>query len=152
MWKIIQKTCIVYMSVTLIYEEKIMIAAARKLRTPTQFIVSNLGCASYQFLTLIMLNVAEGLTGLFFGGFFWKIDQTQVVGAKVLPLIGEAVFLSGLYSVLWLMFWEVTRAPNGNIKWFYWKVVFSTLPYLLALAAFDPIPNPMAMIPTPHAE
>lgn len=68
----------------------------------------------------------------------------------MLPLIGEAIFLSRLYAVFWLMFWEVANGPNGNIKWFYWKVVFSTLPYLLALAVFDP--NPMAMIPTSHAE
>jgi len=86
---------------------------------------------------LLILNVMFGIMRLISAPLFWDIYDYL--------LFCYAIFFGGCYAFVWFFFWFVQF--NDGIKWFYWKVTFSTLPLVTSLIMFNPKPNPMAMIP-----
>lgn len=66
------------------------------------------------------------------------------LGLNMSPFISWGTVFSG-YAVIWFIFWGALSIEK--IKWFYWKVSFSTIPLFFALILFNPKPNPLAMIP-----
>jgi hypothetical protein len=115
-----------------------------------RFLAANIACSVFQFIVLLILGAMFSVMRLISGSFFWDISEHHQSGLSIVLLVSYAIFFGSCYAFVWFVYWFVQF--NDGIKWFYWKVAFSTLPLVTLLIIFNPKPNPMAMIPMSIAE
>lgn len=110
------------------------------------FLVTNISCSLFQIIILIFMSVLQFCTWYFSGNLIWAFSGNSQFASDVSPIISY-IIIAIIYGAIWLIFWSLLF--NDGIKWFYYKIAFSIIPLVLALFMFNPIPNPMAMIPMP---
>lgn len=99
------------------------------------FLVSNMLTLLFQGILLVVIGLIWGHLRLIF--LFIMDDH---IGSII-----TAFITSGLYGLAWYLFWS--NSFHGKIKWFYSRVALAIIPLVILLILFDPVPDPMAMIP-----
>jgi hypothetical protein len=125
------------------------LATKEKGITCLNFLATNIACSLFQLIIHLVLVMIQFMLWFMSGQFIWHLSGDAQLGLNIAPFISWGTVFSG-YAVVWFVFWWVLSAEQ--IKWFYWKVGFSTLPLLIALIMFNPKPDPMAMIPLSISE
>lgn len=126
-----------------------MIKIKEKLIICLNFLGVNIACSFFQVMVLLILIAFQAVLWFGSGQIMWYVFGNAQQGLDIAPIISWAIVYI-VYALVWFIFWVILF--SGEVRWFYWRVTFSTLPLVVALIMFNPTPNPMAMIPLSIAE